>query len=141
MTSSQDQSNFLFHFIQTSSKSFLKWLTSSSTPPLYLIAQVRANGSYKWKIEKLRLKGSPPLSLLRCLSGQYFESGILFISSGQLGTREERNKGCGGEPFNLNFLNCSFVGPISSYLGYTRISVGHLLIWLLRKWKENKFKT
>ena len=27
---------------------------------ILIIAQVRANGSYKWKIEKLRLKGSPP---------------------------------------------------------------------------------
>ena len=77
------------------------------------------------QLRKLRLKGSPPLSLLRCLSGQYFESGILFIYSGQLGTREERNKGCGGKPFNLNFLNCSFVGPISSYLGYRSLITNH----------------
>ena len=24
----------------------------------------------------------------------------------------------GGEPFNLNFLNFEFVGPLNSYLGY-----------------------
>ena len=35
------------------------------------------------------------------------------------GTEGEKNKGCGGEPFNLNFFSFSFVGPIYSYLGYT----------------------
>ena len=67
-----------------------------------------ALGTFKREIEKSRLKGSPPHSPLRCLSGQFFESGILLIFAGQLGTREERNKGCGGGPFNLNFLNFSF---------------------------------
>ena len=74
------------------------------------------------KLRKLRLKSSPHalyFSLFRFLSGQYFESGILFISSGQLGTGGERNTGFGGEPFNLNFLNLKFVGPINSFLGYS----------------------
>ena len=37
---------------------------------------------------------------------------------GHSGTEGERNTGCGGEPFNVNFLNFEFVGPIDSYLGY-----------------------
>ena len=75
-----------------------------------------------WKYSDWRVRPHTLyFSLIRCLSGQYFDSGILFISSGQLGTRGERNKGCGGEPFNLNIFNFSFLGPIYSYLGY-RIS-------------------
>jgi len=57
------------------------------------------------------------------LSGQYFESGILFIYSGQLGTGGERITGCGGEPFNLDFLNFSIAGPINSYLDYMPLYV------------------
>ena len=61
------------------------------------------------------------------LSGQYFESGILFIYSGQLSTGGERNTGCGGEPFNLNFLNFLFVGPINSYLDYNPLVEFYIL--------------
>ena len=77
-----------------------------------------------WKYSDWRVRPHTLyFSLIRCLSGQYFDSGILFISSGQLGTRGERNKGCGGEPFNLNIFNFSFLGPIYSYLGYTKSTV------------------
>ena len=86
------------------------------------IAQVRVNGSYKFKIEKVHIKGFAPTPCISLSSGAWVANILnqefcLYLLANS--APEEREiQGCGGEPFNLNFLNLKFVGPINSYLGY-----------------------